>query len=122
MKIRIKGNSLRIRLSKTEVGSLSSGSVLKDATSFIYNTLYYQVMPVNNSSSMRADFEHNTITLYVPQQLLEGWADDSRVGFESEMQVSNLQHLRLLLEKDFKCLDTTVEDQSDFYENPGKNC
>ena len=40
------------------------------------------------------------------------------VGLENEMEIAPGKILYLLLEKDFKCLDNTTEDQSDNYPNP----
>ena len=122
MKLRIKGNSIRIRLSKTEVDELASGSSLHDNTHFGINTFGYSVQPVNNGGDLSASFANNIITLNVPKSLLKEWPTNSVVGFESKMPVEKEGHLHLLLEKDFKCLDKTTEDQSDFYDNPSKTC
>ena len=122
MKLRIKGNSIRIRLSKTEVDQLVSGLVLSDSTSFGTNSLSYKVTPVTSGDSLTATYEKNTITLFVPNALLTEWPANSVVGFESMMPLDNSNQLHLLLEKDFKCLDKTMEDQSEFFDNPAKTC
>jgi hypothetical protein len=122
MKLRIKGNSIRIRLSKTEVDELASGTSLHNNTYFGVNTFGYSVQPVNNGGDLSATFANNTITLNVPNSLLKDWPTNSVVGFESKMPVENAGQLHLLLEKDFKCLDKTTEDQSDFFDNPSKTC
>lgn len=122
MKIRIKGNSIRIRLSKTEVQELASGSSLEDGASFGDSRFGYGVKPVSQGNFLFADFDKGIITLYVPQSLLNGWPMNTVVGFESRMPIAHSGYLHLLLEKDFKCLDVTVEDQSDYYDNPEKTC
>ena len=122
MKLRIKGNSIRIRLSKTEVDELVSGMSLTDGTNFGKSILSYRVQAVKNGNSLNASFENNVITMFVPTSLLAEWATNSVVGFESRMPLENEGELHLLLEKDFKCLDKTMEDQSDFFENPAKTC
>ena len=122
MKLRIKGNSIRIRLSKTEVDELVSGSSLSDSTSFGDISLSYKVQPVSNGEDLTASYQNHVITLYVPEDLLAGWTANSVVGFESLTPLGNSEHLHLLLEKDFKCLDKTMEDQSDFFDNPAKTC
>jgi hypothetical protein len=38
------------------------------------------------------------------------------------MEIGNDKYLFLLVEKDFVCLDNTVEDQSDNYPNPNAVC
>lgn len=122
MKLRIKGNSVRIRLSKTEVQALSSGTVLEDRTSFGRNRFGYLVKPVMEGDALYADYENGTIKMYVPKSLLKEWPSNAVVGFESSMKVNANESLYLLLEKDFKCIDQTSEDQSDFYDNPEKTC
>lgn len=122
MKLRIKGNSIRIRLSKTEADQLVSGTTLADSTSFGSNSFGYRVRPVNSGDSLTATYENNIITLFVPNTLLIGWPTNSVVGFESMMPLDGASQLYLLLEKDFKCLDKTIEDQSEFFDNPAKTC
>ncbi|HTE32825.1 MAG TPA: hypothetical protein VK666_20730 [Chryseolinea sp.] len=122
MKLRIKGNSIRIRLSKTEVDDLVSGSIQHDSTSFGNSSFGYTVQPVNYDGSLFAAYDNNTITLYVPKALLKDWSENSVVGFETMMPLENSGHLQLLLEKDFKCIDKTMEDQSDLFDNPAKTC
>ncbi|MEP7257521.1 MAG: hypothetical protein ABI687_04020 [Flavitalea sp.] len=122
MKLRIKGNSIRIRLSKTEVQRLASGSALEDSVSFVRNRFGYSVKPISNGDLLSASYEEGNITLYVPLTLLADWPTNTVTGFETNMPVEHSGHLHLLLEKDFKCIDQTMEDQSDYYENPDKNC
>lgn len=121
MKLRIKGNSIRIRLSKSEVATLSDGLPLREITNFGSAQLVYMVTPVG-SEKMSASFENNTVTMVVPLNYLAGWPSNTVVGFEETIEVGNDQPLRLLLEKDFKCLDVVEEDQADFFENPSKSC
>ncbi|MBL7698042.1 MAG: hypothetical protein JNK79_07780 [Chitinophagaceae bacterium] len=122
MKLRIKGNSVRIRLSKTEVDELVSGLSIEETTSFGENTFGYTVKPVNYSDQLTASYDNNIISLYVPKVLLKDWSTNSVVGFEAMMPLDDSDHLHLLLEKDFKCLDKTIGDQSDFFDNPSTNC
>ena len=122
MKLRIKGNSIRIRLSKTEVDELVSGMSLTDGINFGTSILSYKVEAVKNGNSLNASFDNNVITMFVPTDLLAEWATNSVVGFESRMSLEHEGELHLLLEKDFKCLDKTMEDQSDFFDNPAKTC
>ena len=121
MKLRIKGNSVRIRLSVTEVETLSSGTPLRESTAFAGGKLEYSVEPVD-AACMNATFENNRITLLVPQNYLVNWPSNSVVGFDESVAISHAESLRLLLEKDFKCLDVSEEDQADYFENPSKVC
>lgn len=122
MKIRIQGNSVRFRLSRTEVETLCSIGQIEDATSFDMTRFGYAVKADANLEQMKASYSDHQITLLVPESLLKNWPDNQVVGFDANMPVDEEKSLYLLLEKDFKCLDNTSEDQSDNYENPLKSC
>lgn len=70
---------------------------------------------------MEADFKNDTITMYLPEKDKLAWANSDRVGFQNTIVLENGKELFLLLEKDFVCLDETIEDQSDNYPNPLMN-
>jgi len=122
MTLRIKGNSLRIRLTKSEVGKLADTGYLEDQTLFAGNKLVYALLSVDSGNELSATFDHNKINMFVPHKLIEDWPNNNVVGFNSNMPVSENNTLYLLLEKDFACIDDIKEDQSDHYENPNKTC
>ncbi len=122
MKIRIKGNTVRYRLSKTEVLQLTETGGLKEETEFLNGSLVYAIRQVE-SGELAAEFSQQVITLKVPGSLLKGWADTEQVGIDGYMPLPGGNKLYLLLEKDFKCIDlATREDQSDYFENPQLIC
>lgn len=121
MKLRIKGNSIRFRLSRSEVQLLSSGIPLEESTSFGNRQLVYSVRP-SEAKGLNATFERDVITLHISKEYIRDWHLNDIVGFDETVKFDKQQSLRLLIEKDFKCLDVSEEDQSDFFENPGKTC
>ncbi|MEP6951394.1 MAG: hypothetical protein ABI863_19045 [Ginsengibacter sp.] len=122
MKLRIKGNSLRVRLTKPEVSMLAEVGYLEEQTLFAGNKLVYALQCMNNGTELSATFDTNKITMYVHNKLIKDWPQNNVVGFTASMPVSENDTLHLLLEKDFVCLDEITEDQSDHYENPNKTC
>jgi hypothetical protein len=117
MKLRIKGNTLRFRLTKSEVEYFAEENLLEEKTEFGNNTLTYSLKTIN-AETLSADFSNNRITLFIPQHLAKEWITTEKVGLQGEMETGNAKKLFLLLEKDYKCLDVVAEDQSDNYENP----
>jgi hypothetical protein len=113
MKIRIKGNSLRYRLTRTEVESFCSTGYFEESTNFGSGQLIYALQQYDQSE-LSAAFEGNKITMFMPKAMAAEWAETDRVGFETKRD----SPLFLLVEKDFVCIDNTVEDQSDNYPNP----
>jgi len=112
MKIRIKGNSLRYRLTKSDMYRLSQEGYLEDKTNFGKRELIY-VIQKNNTPELSAFFDDNVICLQIPEKMIEELNTTDRVGFEGTEG-----NLHLLVEKDFTCLDNVNEDQSDNYPNP----
>jgi hypothetical protein len=121
MKLRIKGNSLRIRLTKTEVSKLAETGYLEEKTNFPNNRLIY-VLQKTDSEELSAKFENNIITLFVPHSFTKEWPQNDEIGVETKMPLSQNEFLYLLLEKDFACLDKSTEDQSDNFDNPNQTC
>ena len=54
----------------------------------------------------------------MPIEELSIWAKSDRVGYSNSVDWNDAASLSLLVEKDFTCLDNTIEDQSDNYPNP----
>ena len=122
MKLRIKGNSLRVRLTKSEVSKLAEIGYLEETTVFPNGILVYALQKSNETTELSASFENNTIKMFVPNDFVKEWPENNVVGIDSTMHLPNSEVLYLLLEKDFVCLDETTEDQSDHFENPNKAC
>jgi len=123
MKIRIRGNSIRIRVSRSEVELLAAEGRLEEKTELPNGTFSYILQSSNEYDHLNAGYEHGAITMYIPHNIATQWAGNDTVGYEYNLPLTNGGVLYLLLEKDFKCIDAAVkEDQSDNYENPLKSC
>lgn len=117
MKIRIKGNSVRLRLSKSEVNTFASEGYIQEHTQF-GNTRFTYALKQIEANEMTAEYADNTITIHLPTAMANEWTKTEKVGFDTNMKLADGNELYLLLEKDFQCLDNSIEDQSDNYENP----
>jgi hypothetical protein len=112
MKIRIKGNSLRYRLTKTDVAKLAEEGYVQETVDFGSQQLVYALKLIEGEQ-LSATYKDNAITLYAPKNMVAGFADEEKIGYEGSHG-----NLHLLVEKDFTCLDEVAEDQSDNYPNP----
>jgi hypothetical protein len=112
MKIRIKGDSVRYRLTKPEVERFADEGIIIEETHFGNRTFSY-VLQRTHDDSINAEYNGHAITVCMPEELAYEWTETDKVGFE------NLNNgLSIYIEKDFKCLDNVAEDQSDNYPNP----
>lgn len=118
MKIRIKGNFVRFRLTKTEVEIFCKTGSYEETTSFQQKTFTYALKAKKGIEVLDASFDNDTITMFLSENEQASWASSNRVGFKGTIDLGNGQQLELLLEKDFVCMDEVEEDQSDNYPNP----
>ena len=116
MKIRIKGNSLRYRLTKPEVARLWSEGFVEERTEFAGKPLIYAIETANNDK-LSADFIDDRIVLNMPKAMIDELYNTDKVGFDDHTGT-----VSLLIEKDFVCIDNTGEDQTDNYPNPHLTC
>jgi hypothetical protein len=122
MKLRIKGNSLRVRLTKSEVSRLAETGYLEEQTNFLSNQFIYALQKTEATETLSASFENNKITIFVAADFVKEWPANNIIGLNTNMALTATEFLYLLIEKDFICLDETAEDQSDNFENPHKTC
>lgn len=116
MKLRIKDNSVRYRLTRSEVATLAAEGRLAAYTAFAGKAFTYAIEAVDGDR-MTADFVGNGILLNMPKAMIETLYNTDKVGFDDRSGP-----VSLLVEKDFACIDNTEEDQSDNYPNPSLSC
>ncbi|MCB0713735.1 MAG: hypothetical protein KDD67_15520 [Ignavibacteriae bacterium] len=107
MKLRIRSNTLRIRLAQDEVQRLAENGSLRDELRFGLGEgmlFSYGIELTASQSSFGIHYELGNITLLMPASLGSGWYDSAEVGFSAEVEVGGGETISLLIEKDFVCL------------------
>ena len=118
MKIRIKGNTVRIRLTRSEVAQLSETGAVREVTHFPTGTFTYEVVRSGKDDVLSASLEDRLIRFYMPEELAASWPGNEIISYENWVTINTKTTLHLLLEKDFQCLEVRGEDESDQYPNP----
>ena len=118
MKIRIKGNSIRFRLTRPEVVKFCKNGYIEERTVFQDSAFAYGVQMDSYTQGLNAEFKDNTIVLKVSEKMAVDWDTSEKIGFQKTCTVRSGDVLHLLLEKDFVCMDERGEDESDNYPNP----
>ena len=121
MKLRIKGNSIRLRLSKSEVEKLSEEGIVKEQTNFANVSFTYSIKKETNGNDIKVDFKKNELSILISEHLIKEWPENDIISFDNRLADGSFPKLYVLVEKDFKCIDNPTEDQGDNYENP-KTC
>lgn len=118
MKIRIEDNSIRLRLRRSEVEHLGSTGSLYANTIMPGGRFEYALVLNDAIDVLTALKTKDGIRMELPQAEGESWVNSEQVGFERELPLGDGQTLRLLVEKDFVCLDRNPRSQQDQYPNP----
>ena len=125
MKLRIRGNTIRLRLSQSEVIELSTGQSIVESTTFPSESsasFSYSLSSDYALSSIHASFENGCISVQLPELIVKDWAESENVGLHYSLDTSK-GPLSILIEKDFACLtDRVNEDDSDAFPNPNTSC
>tara|TARA_B100000131_G_scaffold320169_1_gene367638 strand:- start:2098 stop:2466 length:369 start_codon:yes stop_codon:yes gene_type:complete len=119
MKLRIKGNSIRFRLTQSEVEIVEQTGLVKDQIKFSDSiSLEYEIKAATGLEYVEATYSENKITLKVNESLIRDWAHSDQVTISSSLDLSSNENLTILIEKDFKCLSPRDEDESDMFPHP----
>lgn len=120
MKLRIRDNSIRLRLTRGEVDQLRDKGVVQAITPFPDGCeLRYEVESSPASASPAAFLSDNKVTVRLPESTVAAWAVSEQVSISGEQQHKNGEQLSILVEKDFACLAPREgEDESDMYPHP----
>lgn len=128
MKLRVKDNSIRFRLLRTEVHTLAEEGKIASNTLLSANDpagrLCYSIEHGSQYKMIAAELDGLSIRITAPTDDMVRWAkDNSVIGLYAEQKVYGDEMLHITLEKDFACIDRSDADNADTFENPNaKNC
>ncbi len=121
MKLRIRGNSIRLRLSQQNVKVFEENGRVEDSIQFgvaAGGKLIY-ALETADVKKLKCEFKDNTLTVFVPNELAKIWIESQLVGLEHLDSTTENDQVRILIEKDFKCMHVRInEDESDSFPHP----
>jgi hypothetical protein len=127
MKLRMKENSMRLRVSRSEVTRLLAGDRLEETIRFGPEAgarFTYALQQKPFVSTPTVEYAENTVVVLLPADRAKTWCVTDQVGIAENISLGDLESLALLIEKDFACLDGSDEDNQDTFANPnaGAKC
>src|ERR1700722_7044107 len=105
MKLRIKGNSIRLRLGQSEVQRLAINGIIQESTIFgpsADHHLVYALCASLEEWGVSASFAGRRLVISVPGSEIHKWATTDQVGISALQQTGDENELRILIEKDFE--------------------
>jgi hypothetical protein len=127
MKLRIKGNSLRLRVSRSELARFQAGGRIEETIHFTAApdaTLTYALESALRSSPVSVRYGSREVTVILSEDRARIWAAQNEVGVYTTLDMGPAGSLEVAVEKDFACLDRSEQDNNDTFANPlaGATC
>jgi hypothetical protein len=121
MKIRIKGSSLRFRVTQSELARLTSEGRIDETIYFSPSEdsrLTYALEHQSSSASTTLRYQPPEVAIVLSTADLRHWAESNQVGIYGAADLGIHGVLDLLVEKDFACLDLSDAENIDTFPNP----
>jgi hypothetical protein len=119
MKLRIHANSLRLRLSRSDVERLQQTGICTESLRFGSGSQLDYALEVSSEIKIaEASYSHDCIRVLLPPDIAEAWAASSEVSLS--ITHSDGEAPSVLIEKDFQCLHPDQENftEADTFPNP----
>jgi hypothetical protein len=127
MKLRVTKNSIRMRLSQTDVQQFRETGVVDEELvigGISGGSLTYRLVR-GKGPVVTANIESAVLTVVIPAIEADDWTATDRVGIEGSQTNDNGTDVSILIEKDFACLTPRAGDaDADSFPHPeiAKNC
>ena len=127
MKLRLKGSTLRLRVTRSELVRLQAGQRIEETVLFPNSSdasLRYTLEVGSHSQPVQVAMLSYQIVVSISEDQLTSWSGEHQVGIYASLPVSEETNLEVAIEKDFACLDLSDRDNQDTFANPmaGKTC
>ena len=113
MKLRLTDNSVRLRLSRSEVDQFLETGLIEETIEFPNTPLVYMLHASSQCRQIQAAFVNGWITVTVPENLGRDWAAGDQVAMRAADS-----NLSILIEKDWQCLHASKEENEDAFPRP----
>lgn len=118
MKLRTDGNSIRLRLSRTEVARFAETGLIEETVEFAPTSKFTYRLTATDTFTINCLHDLNGILVQVPRDLAQDWANTNQVSLSAEQNAGTHKTLQILIEKDFQCLHKDSDANADAYPNP----
>ncbi|MEN7341888.1 MAG: hypothetical protein AAAFM81_03060 [Pseudomonadota bacterium] len=116
MKLRLLGDSIRLRLTRSEVARIGAGQSVVETTHFSDGGQFEFALCEGQVDRVEARFDSGRLTVMANAELLKTWAATDRVALVEKDSTVTPQ---ILVEKDFNCLvPRDGNDDADTFTHP----
>ena len=117
MKLRLQGNSVRLRLTRSEVERLRETGLVEESVDFGAGDVFaYRLHSTSEQGPVAVGYRHGAMTVSVPSEGAQAWAVPGEEGIYAQSGPVSIS-----IEKDFRCLTRSHEEsERDAFPHPGR--
>jgi hypothetical protein len=121
MKLRMQGNSIRLRVSRSELARFLETGHLQETVYFGPESgaaLTCILSREEYREALGVEYSPNRIEVFLPGAEVHVWSVTEQVEIAGEIDLGIHGTLSVLVEKDFACLDRGEAENADTFPNP----
>jgi len=120
MKLRIHDNSIRLRLTRSEVARFAAAGAIEGAIEFgplPNQRLTYGLESSPQAAGLEVRLDERRVTIVLPEPTAKAWTEGDEVGVKGTQSLGEDKQLDILVEKEFRRMHG-ANANPDLYPNP----
>ena len=124
MKLRLRENSIRLRLLRSEIEQLRQSGTVSEKIQFTERQTLTYTLKTSAVEEISSRYENEEIVIEIPLGQAREWTTTDLVGLKNKQAINGNSTLEITLEKDFVCAGRPFDaDNRDAFARPSKqNC
>ena len=121
MKLRINGNSIRLRLLRSEVARFIETGRIEEVVHFSASDEAFLIYAMAHESALdevEVRYKAFEVVVVLPREMAATWAATDQTGVYASVEIGRHGSLAVAVEKDFACLDLSDAENQDTFPNP----
>lgn len=118
MKLRTRGNSIRLRLAQADLATLLEHGAVEERVEFPDGNVLGYRLESTPKQEPAAAYANGTVIVRFPKAAIDAWADPAEVALSAACEIGS-GVLHVLVEKDYRCLSPREgDDEKGLFPNP----
>lgn len=122
MKIRMMGNSVRLRVGRAELARFLADGRIEETVRFAASPeagfTYALEVSAPGSTAATVRYAPRHLAVQITPEQVDHWRKEDEVGVYTEVDIGAGQALEIAIEKDFACVHGSESENADSFPNP----
>jgi Family of unknown function (DUF7009) len=124
MKIRMVGNSVRLRVGRDELARFLADGHIEETVRFAATPdagfTYSLEVSAPESAAATVRYAPSNLAVVVTPEQVGHWGKEDQVGIYTQVDIGAHEALEIAIEKDFACMHGSESENADSFPNPNR--